>query len=823
MAVRGDQLGRGSIIGGYRIDELIGRGGMGLVYRATNVALNRIYALKVLAPGLAEDEGFRQRFKREMRIAASLHHPNIVGIHYAGEQDGMLFFVMDYVTGTDLREILMKQGALDPNRAVDLLDQFASALDAAHRRGLVHRDVKPGNIMITVKDGEEHAYLTDFGLAKKFDTVSGLTSKGSIVGTVDYMAPEQITGSRTDARTDIYALGCVFYQMLNGRVPYERDNSVATLYAHVHEPPPPLEGGVSDTHPAFAPVFEKAMAKESDDRYFSAGDFARDAAAALRGTRDMAPPTIVATGEATPLVLATVEPAPATPIEDEPLGREVTSADPDATSAPAAADDATKLAATDDATKLAAPDDATKLGAPDEAAERTAPPAPPTGAGDDAEVDDPYETIASSAVPPPETKSPGAAEPEPPRESTPPATTEPEPPRETMPPATTEPEPPRETMPPATTEPEPPRETMPPATTEPEPPRETMPPVAPDEGGSEVIRPAGIAAAAAAASSEQARPSSPPSSHQAPPSIPPSVQQPPPSTPPSVQQPPSAPPPTSGAGGASGPTEPPKKRSRLPIFAGLALIVAAAIVVIVLVSGGGSSTPKGEPFSAAAKPVPTNRVTGDGSATVHLNGDVVSVTVDTNGLLNGQPHAMHIHAGGKGLCPPASAARLHNGNRAISTTNGIPYYGPPRVSLTTTGDTSPDSRVALPRYPRVGDIRYTRAVTVPTGVAAAIRAGDAVIVVHGIDYDHNGIYDNILDRSELDSSLPGEATAPALCGTLVPTKNASVSGGTTYAVTFHRTVVAAVAQGSSFALLCHLIGVDTTVLSDRRVAGTTAT
>ena len=136
----------------------------------------------------------------------------------------------------------MKQGALDPNRAVDLLEQFASALDAAHRRGLVHRDVKPANILITVKDGEEHAYLTDFGLAKKFDTASGLTAKGSIVGTVDYMAPEQITGSRTDARTDIYALGCVFYQMLTGKVPYERDNSVATLFAHVHEPPPPLEG-----------------------------------------------------------------------------------------------------------------------------------------------------------------------------------------------------------------------------------------------------------------------------------------------------------------------------------------------------------------------------------------------------------------------------------------------------------------------------------------------------------------------------------------------------------------------------------------------------
>src|SRR5438270_3969379 len=142
MSVSGD-LQTGSVIGGYRVDEVISRGGMGLVYRVTNVALNRIYALKVLAPGLADDEQFRERFKREMRIAASLHHPNIVGIHNAGEHDGMLFFVMDYITGTDLREVLIKQGALDPERAVDLLEQLASALDAAHRLGLVHRDVKP--------------------------------------------------------------------------------------------------------------------------------------------------------------------------------------------------------------------------------------------------------------------------------------------------------------------------------------------------------------------------------------------------------------------------------------------------------------------------------------------------------------------------------------------------------------------------------------------------------------------------------------------------------------------------------------------------------
>jgi serine/threonine protein kinase len=225
LQLRGDQLGRGSIVGGYRIDGQISRGGMGIVYRATNVALNRIYALKVLTPELAEDDRFRERFKREMRIAASLHHPNVVAIHYAGEHEGLLFFVMDFVSGSDLRDLLKDTGAIEPHRAVDLLAQFASALDAAHERGLVHRDVKPANILITVANGEEHSYLTDFGIAKRFDTVSGLTAQGAVVGTVDYMAPEQISGGRTDARTDIYALGCVFFQMLTGRVPYERENS----------------------------------------------------------------------------------------------------------------------------------------------------------------------------------------------------------------------------------------------------------------------------------------------------------------------------------------------------------------------------------------------------------------------------------------------------------------------------------------------------------------------------------------------------------------------------------------------------------------------
>ena len=295
MVVGAGVLEPGSFVGGYRIDGLISRGGMGLVYQATNVALDRSYALKVIAPELAADRRFQDRFKREMQIAASLHHPNVVEIHYAGAHEGMLFFVMDFVQGTDLREIL-QHGALSPDRAIDLLRQVAAALDAAHARGLVHRDVKPANILIAVHDDSEHAYLTDFGLAKRGDTRLGLTTTGFIVGTVDYMAPEQITGAHADACTDTYALGCVLYEMLTGRVPYERDNSVATMLAHLHEPFRPLDRAITDIYPALVPVLAKAMAKRSTDRYSSAGQLARDAAAALTDSRTATARTIVANG-----------------------------------------------------------------------------------------------------------------------------------------------------------------------------------------------------------------------------------------------------------------------------------------------------------------------------------------------------------------------------------------------------------------------------------------------------------------------------------------------------------------------------------------------
>ncbi len=268
---------------GYRIDELIGRGGMGVVYRATKVELGRVYALKVLAPEVAGSETYRHRFRREMRVAASLRHPNVVAVRDADEHEGLLFLAMDFIPGSDLEKLLGQSGAIDAHRATELLAQVASGLDAAHARGLVHRDIKPANILIATGDRIERAYVTDFGLAKRFDRdASMLTKTGVVVGTADYMSPEQITGKRTDGRADIYALGCVYFEMLTGMVPYGRGNSLmATMYAHVHEPPPSLRSPLAERHPQLGAVIERATAKDPDDRYFSAGEFADDAADAL--------------------------------------------------------------------------------------------------------------------------------------------------------------------------------------------------------------------------------------------------------------------------------------------------------------------------------------------------------------------------------------------------------------------------------------------------------------------------------------------------------------------------------------------------------------
>jgi len=262
----------GSELAGYRIEALLGRGGMAVVYLAEHLRLGRKAALKLLAPELAGDEQFQQRFVRESQLAAAIDHPNIIPIYDAGEADGLLYIAMRYVAGTDLRARLKQAGRLDPDRIVAVLGQVAGALDAAHAHGLVHRDVKPANILLgpgpgAGPDDPEHVYLSDFGLTKRSASASGMTATGLFVGTLDYAAPEQIEGKPVDGRTDVYALGCVLFECLTGLPPYRYDEDRAVMWAHlVGEIPqvtahrPELPAGVDE-------VVARALAKLPDDRY----------------------------------------------------------------------------------------------------------------------------------------------------------------------------------------------------------------------------------------------------------------------------------------------------------------------------------------------------------------------------------------------------------------------------------------------------------------------------------------------------------------------------------------------------------------------------
>jgi len=271
----------GSELAGYQIEALIGRGGMGAVYRAEELALGRKVALKVIAPELAEDSRFRERFLRESRIAASLDHPHIVPIFKAGDEDGALYLAMRYVEGTDLAKLLREQGALDPRRAVDFLEQVAEALDAAHEKGLVHRDVKPSNVLIAFAAGKEHCYLADFGLTKRTGSLSGISAPGDVVGTLEYVAPEQITGDDVEAQADLYSLGCVLYECLTGQPPFPRATDVALLWAHVHEE----SRRASEVRPELPrqidAVLGRALAKEPGRRYETAGELVSAARSAL--------------------------------------------------------------------------------------------------------------------------------------------------------------------------------------------------------------------------------------------------------------------------------------------------------------------------------------------------------------------------------------------------------------------------------------------------------------------------------------------------------------------------------------------------------------
>src|SRR5262245_18939968 len=274
----------GTTVGGYRIESLIGRGRMSEGYLAEHLRLERKVALKLIAPDLAEDPKFEERFVRESRLAASLEHPNIVPIYDAAEADGVLFLSMRYVPGGDLRGLLEQQGRLEPDRTVSILAQAASALDAAHAGGLIHRDVKPGNILITPRsdpEGRDRVYLSDFGLTKRATSDSGITATGQFVGTLDYAAPEQFEARPMDARADVYSLGGVLYECLTGEVPFPRENQAALVYAHLQASPPKVTGRRPELPEAIDAVVATAMAKDPSDRYPTAGALAAAAAEAL--------------------------------------------------------------------------------------------------------------------------------------------------------------------------------------------------------------------------------------------------------------------------------------------------------------------------------------------------------------------------------------------------------------------------------------------------------------------------------------------------------------------------------------------------------------
>jgi serine/threonine-protein kinase len=264
----------GSQIAGYRVVDRIGRGGMAVVFRAHDERLGRIVALKVLAPVLADDKAFRQRFIRESRAAAAVDDPHIIPVFEAGDAGGVLFIAMRYVAGGDVRSLLRRAGPLPVMRAASIISPVAAALDAAHAAGLVHRDVKPANMLIDTGPGRpDHVYLSDFGLSKGALSSAGLTGSGLFLGTPDYVSPEQIAGRKVDGRADQYALACAAFEMLSGQPPFPRDHDIAVIYAHASEPPPALASRRPGSPAAADAVLAKALAKDPADRYGTCQEF----------------------------------------------------------------------------------------------------------------------------------------------------------------------------------------------------------------------------------------------------------------------------------------------------------------------------------------------------------------------------------------------------------------------------------------------------------------------------------------------------------------------------------------------------------------------
>ena len=324
------ELNPGELLGGCRVEGVIARGGMGVVYRAVQLDLQRPVALKVITAERAGDPEFRERFTRESRMAAAIDHPNVVPVYAAGEENGALYIVMRYVPGRDLHALIKADGPLPAPRAAAIVAQVAAALDVAHAAGLVHRDVKPANVLLAAGSGD-HAYLSDFGLMRTLDPLEPLTDSGSWIGTVDFASPEQLAGDRVDARSDVYSLGCVLYAALTGVPPYPRETVPATLLAHLRDPIPRPSMKGADRH--FDRIVARALAKAPDDRYPSAGDVGRAALAAARGEPVTETERTVAIGSAAPGGVAASEvtaPTSIAPPRTARPPRAVRSAPPDA-------------------------------------------------------------------------------------------------------------------------------------------------------------------------------------------------------------------------------------------------------------------------------------------------------------------------------------------------------------------------------------------------------------------------------------------------------------------------------------------------------------
>jgi serine/threonine protein kinase len=257
-------LAPGTTIAGYEVESVVGSGGVGVLYRARQLRLNRPVALKLVEPDIAADPLIRERLRREARTVAALDHPNVVPLYEAGEENGAVYIVTRWIDGTELGALIRRDHPVRPARAARIAAQMASALEVAHEKGLIHRDVKPSNAIVTEED---HVYITDFGLTKRAASMSGFTAAGQMLGTIDYAAPEQIEGGEAGPRGDVYGLACVLYEILTGAAPFAGETGgMAKMWAQLNADPPPVREQRPDVPQELDAVIARGLAKRPDDR-----------------------------------------------------------------------------------------------------------------------------------------------------------------------------------------------------------------------------------------------------------------------------------------------------------------------------------------------------------------------------------------------------------------------------------------------------------------------------------------------------------------------------------------------------------------------------